>query len=399
MNLKTAKWTKRIDFFFLSAWLMTSLGAALISLLWFGVDFRGYYAAAQVLLAGGNPYDYHQVAAVLLKVTGEMGNNPYYYPPWFAWLFIPLAKLPFQIARSIWMLFNLIVWNVSIFQLSKSINWPANGWKRYAIFILSTLTFAWITFRYEQAGILVLGMLVAVILSMQNQKWIQSGIWLALLLVKPNITLVVISGISLWLLRRGQWRPILVMIATTLALLAISTLITPNWFKPFFEPGFGRGLTMTLDGPEKMGEARINTTMLDWLAYNGVQSNLRVILYGIFIPVAILIFFLVILRSQSLLEVISLSLLISCAITPYALQYDYPLLAVTFFWALSLPRPTPTATWISVLLAGFIFYASMWDPSIASRYWMVIGLTVLVISALYFRNYIPKHDQIAQPVS
>lgn len=399
MNFKTGAWTKRLDFFFLSAWLMTSLSATLISLLFFGVDFRGYYAVAQVLLAGGNPYDYYQVAAVLLKVTGEMGNNPYYYPPWFAWLFIPLAKLPFQIARTIWMLFNLMVWNVSIFQLSKLIHWPADGWKRYAIFILSTLTFAWITFRYEQAGILVLGILVMVILSMQDQKWIQSGIWLALLLVKLNITLLVVSGISLWLLRKGQWRPILVMIVTTLALLAVSTLVTPNWFEPLFESGFRSGLTVTLDGPEKMGDARITTTMLDWLAYLGVQPNLRIILYGIFVPIAILAFFLVVLRSQSLLEVISLSFLISCAITPYALQYDYPPLVVTFLWALALPKRTPTAMWIGVLLAGLIFYASMWNPSIASRYWMIIGLTALVISVLYFRNYPQKYNQSAQPVS
>lgn len=395
MNLKTEKWTKRIDFFFLSAWLMTSFGTALISFLWFGVDFRGYYAAAQVLMAGGNPYDYRQVAAVLLKVTGEMGNNPYYYPPWFTWLFIPLAKLPFQVARAIWMLFNLIVWNVSMFQLSKAINWPTMGWKRYSIFILSTLTFAWATLRYEQAGILVLGLFVALIFSLENQKWGQSGVWLALLLVKPNITLVVVAGVSLWLLRRGQWRPILVMMAATLGLLAISTLITPNWFKPFFEPGFGHGLTMMLDGTEIMGDTRINTTMLDWLAYLGIQSSLRVILYGIFIPVAILIFFLVILRSHSLLEVIGLSILISCAITPYALQYDYPPLAITFLWALSLPKPTPTATRISALLAGFIFYASMWNPSIASRYWMIIGLTALVIISLYFRNHSNSQEDAA----
>ena len=395
MNLKTEKWTKRIDFFFLSAWLMTSFGTALISFLWFGVDFRGYYAAAQVLMAGGNPYDYRQVAAVLLKVTGEMGNNPYYYPPWFTWLFIPLAKLPFQVARAIWMLFNLIVWNVSMFQLSKAINWPTMGWKRYSIFILSTLTFAWATLRYEQAGILVLGLFVALIFSLENQKWGQSGVWLALLLVKPNITLVVVAGVSLWLLRRGQWRPILVMMAATLGLLAISTLITPNWFKPFFEPGFGHGLTMTLDGTEIMGDTRINTTMLDWLAYLGIQSSLRVILYGIFIPVAILIFFLVILRSHSLLEVIGLSILISCAITPYALQYDYPPLAITFLWALSLPKPTPTATRISALLTGFIFYASMWNPSIASRYWMIIGLTALVIISLYFRNHSNSQEDAA----
>lgn len=152
---------------------------------------------------------------------------------------------------------------------------------------------------------------------------------------------------------------------------------------------------MTLDGPEKIGDVRINTTLIDWLAYNGIPSNLRLILYGTAVPVAILVFFLIIWRSQSLLEVISLTILISCAVTPYALQYDYPPLVITFLWALSLPKRTPTAAWISALLAGFIFYASMWNPSIASRYWMIVGLTALVISSVYFQKY----NQIAQPVS
>ena len=51
---------------------------AVASYLWFGQDFRGYYAAARVLLSQGNPYDYSQIAPVLLAVTGRMGNNPYY---------------------------------------------------------------------------------------------------------------------------------------------------------------------------------------------------------------------------------------------------------------------------------------------------------------------------------
>jgi hypothetical protein len=385
-NSQTAKWTKLNNFFFLSVWLMTSLGAACISFLWFGVDFRGYYAATKVLLMGGNPYDYHQVAEVLLKVTGEMGNNPYYYPPWFAWLFIPLALLPFRIARAIWMLINLILWNISIFQLNNLIDQPFNGWKRYGIFALFTLTFAWVTFRYEQAGILVLVMFVAFILTVKNQKWTQSGIWMAFLLIKPNITLLVIFGICLWFLRNNRWRPILVMLATLATLLSISTLITPNWFEPFFESGFGSGLTVVLDGPEKVGNTRIVTTMLDWMSYLGIQPNTRMIVYGIFIVIAVFVFFLVILRSQSPLEIISLLLLVSYAITPYTLQYDYPPLAITFLWALSISKFSQASRLVSALLAVFILYASMWDSSIASRYWMIVGLTALVLSALYYKK-------------
>jgi hypothetical protein len=396
MNLRTEKWIKRIDFFFLSTWVTISIGLAIISLLWFGADFRGYYAAAQVLLAGGNPYDYHQVADVLLKVTGKMGNNPYYYPPWFAWFFVPLAIIPFQIARSIWMLFNFTAWNIGLWQLSKTLNWPPQGWKRYSLFIISTFSFAWITWRYEQAGILVFAILVAALLSASKQNWLRLGILLALLLIKPNITLIVVTGMSLWLIRQAQWRPVLAMTATLSALLIISTLITPNWFKPFMGPGFGRGLTVAMDGPEKVVASRINTTMLDWLASVGAQVNLRFILYGISVFVAIVIFIMAILYSRSLIGVTSLSLLISYAITPYALQYDYPPLVITLFWALSLPSPSKAFARWRILFAGFIFSVSIWQQSIAYGYWMIIGLIALVISALYFRNSLQKDNQSAQ---
>src|SRR5215211_790752 len=147
MNIAKTQWTRRLDFSMLSAWLFLSLILAGIALVSYGQDFRGYYAAARVIMENGNPYDYHQVSQVLLELTGEMGNNPYYYPPWFAWLFVPLTFLPFQIARVIWMAFNVIIWNIGLWQLGKMIEWPRAGWRMYALFMLSTFSFAWITWR------------------------------------------------------------------------------------------------------------------------------------------------------------------------------------------------------------------------------------------------------------
>jgi hypothetical protein len=85
--------TRLINFAALCAWLFSSVFMAISSLIWFGQDFRGYYAAARVLLLGGNPYDYEQLVPILLEATGRIGNNPYYYPPWFAWFITPLAGL------------------------------------------------------------------------------------------------------------------------------------------------------------------------------------------------------------------------------------------------------------------------------------------------------------------
>ena len=383
MNLENAEWTKRFDFFMLSAWLVMSLTLAATSFDFFGVDFRGYYAAARVLLAGGNPYDYNLVARVLLEVTGEMGNNPYYYPPWFAWLFIPLTYLPFRIARIMWMLFNVILWNLGLWQLSNILGWPKRGWRRYALFALATFSIAWITWRYEQAGILVFVLLIALIVSIQRQDWVWSGVWLAFLLVKANLTLMVVAGMSIWLLRKGQWRSVLVMVLTLLVLLSVSTLLTPNWYRPFFEDGFGQGLTVVLDGPDRVVAVRINTTLLDWLRTLGIAPQLRLPIYGLAICVGALIFLWTVRRSESLLELISLLLLVSYAVTPYALQYDYPPLVIVLFWALSLCVSSSWALAVGLTLAAFVFSVIFWQQNISWAYWIVIGLIALTTWGLH----------------
>lgn len=397
MRTEKTRWTDRLDFAMLSVWLLMSLLLAMIAFSWFGQDFRGYYAAARVLIAGGNPYDYHQVAPVLLELTGEMGNNPYYYPPWFAWLFVPFLSLPFQVARAAWMILNVILWSIGIWQLGRIIGWPPMGWKRYALFTLTTFSFAWITWRYEQAGILVFVICIALILSIQKQNWIWSGVWLALLLIKPNITLLVVAGISVWLLRNGQWRPVLVMSLTLVLLLSISTIITPDWFQPFTEEGFGRGLTVALDGPDQVVALRINTTFLDWLKVLGVGAGWRASLYGIAIGLAAFLFFWTVYRTRSLLEVISVLLLISHSITPYALQYDYPPLVIALFWGLSRLASSPRALAIGLALAGFVFTVIFWQQNISWAYWMVVGLMALVISAVARnRNYSDERSGIAR---
>jgi hypothetical protein len=383
MNAEKTGWIRRFDFALLSGWIVLSFLLVLIAFLWFGKDFRGYYAAAKVLMAGRNPYDYNLVAQVLLEVTGRMGNNPYYYPPWFLWIFTPLAVLPFQAARAVWLVFNLAIWNLGLWQLGRVVGWPRKGWRLYALFIVVTCLFAWMTWKYEQAGILVFLMLVALIVSIQKQQVVSSGIWMALLLIKPNITLIVVAGISLWLLRKAQWRPILVMLATLLTLLFLSTWITPDWFQPFFEKGFGQGLGAVLDGPDKVVALRINTTLPDWLSSIGLERRYHIPIYGISILIGILVFFWSIYKSQSFLELVSILLLISFSLTPYALQYDYPPLAIVLFWAFSRCVLSPKALRAALLLTGFMCSVIFWEQNIASGFWMVVGLIAMAILAMY----------------
>ena len=383
MFIETQKWKNRLDFLTLISWILISFVFALTSWMWYGVDFRGYYAAATVFVNGGNPYDYHQVAQVLLSVTGSMGNNPYFYSPWFIWFFVPIVRFSFQTARMIWMVFNLVAWCLSLWKFSELLNWPQKGWRRYLVFILSTFTFAWITWIFEQASILVFALLVALIYSIRAQKWVRTGLLLSFLLIKPNVTLVVVAAICLWLILNGHWKPIKVLCITFFILLTISTILTPNWYQPFFNPGFAQGLSVSMDGFDQTGQLRINTTIFDWLTTLGISGMTSWFIYSICAISGSILLFWTIKNSKSLINVISVALLVSFLLTPYALQYDYAPLVIVLFWALSCSNSSNKTRYASYLLAGFVFSERLWNQGLAWGFWIVIGLIALQIWAFF----------------
>lgn len=372
-------WGKRADFAALSAWLIASFFMTFTSWQSPGHDFRGYYAAARVLTAGGNPYDYTQVAPVLLSVTGHMGNNPHYYPPWFAWCFTPISCLPFQTARCIWLLFNLTIWIISLLQLNKLLDWPERGWRRWLMFLLATYIFAGVTLHYEQIGIVLFALFVAVISAVRKEQWHLAGVWLALLLIKPNITFIPVIAITTWLARRGQWRPVVVMCTLIASLFIVTTIATPDWYQPFFQQGFGRGLVVSFDGPNRITGYIINTTLLDWLKMLHVGESLRKMIYILVVIGGVYVCTHIVRKSKSILHVLATSLLVSFAITPYAFQYDYPPLTLMWFLATESCTSSMRAQWGGVAISIFITSVLIWERPISDGYWIVIGLCLLSI--------------------
>jgi len=379
-------WKKVMDFSALGAWLFLCLFLTYATFKESGLDFRGYYAAARVLASGGNPYDYHQVAAVLLSVTGHMGNNPFYYPPWFGWCFTSISWLPFQTARAIWLIFNIAVWILSLWQLSRLLDWPEPGLRRWLMFLLATSVFAGITLPNEQIGLLLFALFVAFISAVRSKQWNASGVWLALLLMKPNITLIPVIAVATWLARRGTWRPAVVMCLVLAALLLATTLATPDWYKPFSQPGFDSGLFYTQDGPNHIIARRNNAILLNWLEVLRFPAAMRTTMYAIVIIAGVLSCIYSVWKSQSLIKVLSVSLLASYAITPYAVQYDYPPLAIIWFMAgASSFKTTNSQRWmyiISILAATIVNC----ERPISNGYWILIAFCCLELLAWWYSD-------------
>jgi len=369
---------KLIDFTVLCAWLITSITMAVIAYSQFGQDFRGYYAAGRVLLEGGNPYDYSKVAPILLEVTGRIGNNPFYYPLWFGWFITPLAWLPFQLARAIWMVFNLAAWILGLIRLRKLINWPCKGWQTWSMNLLTTILFAWTTWKFDQTSVLLFVIIVETLIAYRKKQFNRMGIYLAAALIKPNIMLLPVAIMALWLIRNKIFRPVIVMSVLLIGLVVITTILTPNWYQPIVQPSFGQGLTEVLDGPNKTTGVRLSTTMLDWLKMFQTPEEIRNMLYGFAVSIGLIVTGVSLWKTKSLMEITVISLLVNFAITPYALQYDYPPLVICMFWALTASSQIGSQK-IPVVITSFIASVLIWERPISDGYWIVVGLCLLVV--------------------
>jgi hypothetical protein len=379
--------TRLTNFAALCAWLIASIFMAISSFIWYGEDFKVYYAAARLLLTGGNPYDYGQLFPILFDLSGRIGNTPYFYPPWFAWFIMPLGWLPFEIARGIWMLFNLVIWIVGLCQLTKLFDWPDTGWRRWLMFLYATFLFAWVNWRYEQIGILLFTLSVYLLWAIRKRRWGWAGLCLALLLIKPNITLVFVMTVGLWLIRRGQWQPIRNMYVILVGLFIVSIAITPGWYRSFLQPGFESGLVNILSGSGRSVAVRINTTMIDWLPSVGIKGYWQATIYLFATIISGLSLLLAVFRLNSLIKIVVLSLIVSFIVTPYALQYDFPLLTLPLFWTTSLILQSRQAFWGGLIISAFNLSVLIWEHPISDGYWIVIGLVILTIWSWVHTNW------------
>lgn len=366
-----------IDYAFLITWVSVSLALAFSAFSLGGMDFNVYYAAARLTLSGGNPYDYSQLAAEITTVT-EI-NNPYYYLPWFTWSMSPLAMLPYEIARTLWSLVNMALWFLSLFNLQKIVNWPPAGWRRWGVYLIVTILFAWTTWGFEQVGILIFFLLTLSLLALKKENWLAAGIWLALLLFKPNITALPIAAILLWFILNRNWRPAFVTALATILLLAVSFLLTPDWLQTLLTPEKLTGLSYKFSESGGLDLIRYNTTLKDWLSVYNVTGIPSTIIYAFAAILGLTILGWTVFRSDSLVQTTALALVVTFAITPYALYYDYPALTLSLFYTNDVTLRRPALKWIKFALNALVLLSLFVGTTISYRYWTTIAIAALML--------------------
>jgi hypothetical protein len=168
---------------------------------------------------------------ILGGINLEGGVYPLQYPPIISFFYSPLSFLPFNIAFIIWTLveLGLLIWLIYLLNQIFS-DWSKNERLVLIITILAFFPLAH-TILTGQFSLFLLICLVQVYISMKNAKPVNAGIWMALLLIKPQIVLIP----SVMTLNKRFWRGAVSAILTFITLLFLSSLLfgLEPWIKYF----------------------------------------------------------------------------------------------------------------------------------------------------------------------
>ena len=180
-----------------------------------GHDFLAFYTAGTFVREGraADLYDLHQVAAYQQKVAADAGLEiavnyetrkfgPWWNPPFYAWVFAPLTKLPYAKALAIWTALNLAAGAAAVMLLMKMlvpawvdadasgrpIDWRTTGLVPFAL-LLSMPFIQAVSHGQNTLGSLLL--LTLITACWRNKRAILAGGFCALLGYKPQLAAVV----------------------------------------------------------------------------------------------------------------------------------------------------------------------------------------------------------------
>ncbi len=189
----------------------------------FSVDFRSFWAADQAFITSGpaSAYDLGRANVLIQQLSryngpggGSLEAAPAPYPPPFFLIFAPFALLPPPIGLGLWTLFNLGLAVGAVWPLLRTARTP---W----LALMAALLFfplAFSLYAGQPSGILLFG-LAQVYRSLQHEQDFRAGLWLGVLLLKPQYAF----GLVLVLLLKRRW-PALSGVALAGVLLAVVSL-------------------------------------------------------------------------------------------------------------------------------------------------------------------------------
>ena len=312
-------------------------------------DFRCFYTAAQMVRENADPYDQvswsERTGAPARDNAGNLRTSPcpgrFAYPLWTPAVFVPLALLPATTAAVIWQLIlvagatagTVLIWRAAATGPSLV----------FGALVLTSQPF-WFTLETAQLGGLLVG-LVGLLLWFGSKRRTVAGIPLALLVLKPHITFLILGAATLWLARHAR-KAALAGGSLALALLVLSLAIRPDWIGVWL---------LEISGPERSAITNNHTTLWHLASLLGAPA------WAASFAIFPLVFALVREAARddvSLIDLVAVAAVSGLLIGPYQGSYDQLIVVVAWGRALALGL-TLGGAFRSVFLVGVVAAASV----------------------------------------
>jgi hypothetical protein len=198
-----------------------------------GLDFIAFYTAG-TFVREGRSNDLYNLSAVqafqrdLARANGvDLGDamGPWWNPPFYAWVFVPLSRLPFGAATQVWMGVNLACAAVAVWLLCRMLP-PGTGWRSWALVpVLLALSVPFIhTMTHAQNTCTSLLLVTLTVTAWRSGRGTLAGLVAGLLFYKPQLGAV----LALALLASLGWRAALGLALTGTALLLVTLTTLPG---------------------------------------------------------------------------------------------------------------------------------------------------------------------------
>jgi len=199
-------------------------------------DIHPTLVAGQAVWQGQDPYSAEVTATIQRQVYGGRLARPtedtmiFAYPPYVAYLAIPLALLPRAWAQAAWL--SLLEAAIVAGTSMSSATW---GWPRSRL--ASGVMFAFCLFFYPVVWGFILGQITLILfVLLALAVWAASqrrdglaGVALGLTIVKPQLVCLIAPGMVIWAVARRRWRLVAGAFVVVALLIAASWSLQPQW--------------------------------------------------------------------------------------------------------------------------------------------------------------------------
>jgi len=286
-------------------------------------DFFTFWLAGHLVTIGQSPYDSAQWIQGYQKFGMEVvPNNAFLYPLPLAFFFAPLGWLSFQTAYISWVTILQFLILISLALLFNEVS-SAHS-KLLFIFILAgVILFRPVTLTLTQGQVsgLFLIVLAGTISIWKKGNWFWGGFLVGLTILKPNLGLIIIGLLAVWLIVRKHWYGLIGIIASGFLLVVSGLIYQPNWVAEYWSVGSNK-LAQTFGGsPTVWGFSAM-------VCHNHISCVLPFGGIAALLLVAGLLFVFIRQKNLETVKVVALTVAVTLLITPYTWTYDQLLLII-----------------------------------------------------------------------